>query len=225
MMDNLIAYLICFSLGALITYVDISSFFSERKVGAASIIRVFSADLFISANGLIGLAILAWSLSDPTAKINSVLPFESAIGKALIIGISIPALIRSKWFTVMSRDEKTNPAGFEAIYLWFKDQVLMKVLNHSLIRKDKICIFFAKKLEGDKSVPEKVHERVAEIIGKIKIELLPEREKEYKNIEQAYSDDPASFEHLKKLFNWAIDSTNISLMKAYFKQLVAENLE
>jgi hypothetical protein len=222
-MDNLIAYLICFGLGALITYVDISSFFSEKKVGAASIIRVFSANLFISANGLIGLAILAWALSDPTAKINSVLPFESAIGKAFIIGISIPAIIRSKWFTVMSKDEKTNPAGLEAIYLWFKDQVLMKVLNHSLIRKDKICISYAKKLEGDKSVPDKVHERVAEIIGKIKIELLPEREREYKNIEQAYSDDIASFEHLKKLFNWAIDSTNISLMKAYFKQLVAEN--
>ena len=218
-MDFVIACLICFGLCSLTAYMDLHTFFSEKKTSVVSIIRVLSADLFIVLNGFLGLAILIWALMDPQAKINKVLSFESAIGKGLIIGISIPVLIRSKWFSLTTKDGGSS-AGLEAIYEWIKFNVLQRVQSNSFLRKKHFAQVHAKKFEGKKSVPDKVLDGVCKLVKPFKSDdQIEELKKEYDNIKRRYNSKLASIAHLQALLEWAIDNTNISSMEQYLADL------
>ena len=218
-MDNIMAYLICFALCALTAYMDIYTFFSKKRISVVSILSVLSADAFILLNGLLGLAILAWALMDLQAKINTVLSFESAVGKGLIIGFSIPMIIRSKWFSLTTKDGSSS-AGLDALYEWIKYNVLTRVQSVNYLRKKHFAQVHARSLNGKKSVPDKVYETVCKLVKPFKPdEEFEELQKEYNNINRRYKNELATIDHLQELFEWAMDNTSLSSMKRYLADL------
>ena len=216
-----IAILICFLFGALAAYMDIASFFREKKLGVARIIREAGAMLFIAANGLIGLGFLLWSLSDTNAKINEVLPFKDVLGRGLVIGLSIPMLIRSKWFSI--KQDGTSAAGIEAIYQWARIGVLHRVHRKSLGIKRRIARRYAGILEGRAQVPDRLLQYVLDVLepfSKSEREL-DDLKAEYSKLAEAYAAQPASKEHLRELFVWAMDKCGIRSAESFLEDMAA----
>jgi hypothetical protein len=215
--EALIAIFICFSFGAFTAYKDIESFFIERKIGVSRIYRQSAALAFIVGNGLIGVGILIWALSDSTAAINTLL-VDSVVGKGIIIGVSVPLIIRSKWYSM--KQDGSSPAGLEMIYLKIREDVLWQVNKNSVAEKERIAEKFASLLEGNETVPEKVLQHVISIREPfVSKDQLHEIRAEFDAMIPSKANEVASKKHLTELILWAMNNCGIEDSEKYLKSI------
>lgn len=214
-MNEITAMLICLFLGGFTAYMDIASFFKLKRIGVAGILQQPAALSFLLGNALLAAAFLMWALSSPQAKINAVLPLDGVIAKGILIGVTVPALLRSRWFSVSSKEESgSSAAGIEAIYEWFRRRVLEQVNGRSIHQKEIIALRYARQLEGKAEVLEYLRRRVqAQLELFESVETFEEHLREYENYANYYAEDVASQDHLMEVIQWAMDATGIKFTK------------
>jgi hypothetical protein len=200
-------------------YFDISFFFKEKKIGVGNIFRQAASTLFLLGNGLIAVAFLWWSLRDPASPINALFSFENPFMKGIAIGLSVPLLIRSKWFSI-AKEEGSKPAGVEALYDGIRGNVLHRINTWSIKLKNQISRDFARRLEKKENVPEKL----LEIVKQETKPFLPDSERkemieEYKRYEEAYKKSQNHQDYLERLFRWAMDWCGIDPVRKHLNDL------
>ena len=218
-LTTIFAWLASFLLAAAAAYVDISSFFRQRRIGVGSVFRQPSALMFVVCNGFVSVLLLYWALTDSELFINRLFTSDNPVLKGIVIGLSVPLLIRSKWFSVAKTDGN-QPAGFEAIYEWIRLNVLQNVNTWSIRIRVKISQKFAKILVEKQNVSEQLRDIVDQEITPFenqdrKIEILDG----YDRIQSKYADEE---EKLKQLLRYALDYCGIAPIRKHLKDLAAD---
>ena len=198
-------------IGAAAAYMDIDRFYRKRRVSILTVLRHIPTDIFIIANGLLGVMLIAWALrTGNESPINRILP-DLELAKVLTVGVSVPVLIRSKFF---SFGENRKPFGVEFFYEWIRNKTLYS-LNHFLLNiKDVESSRFARLFQGDNDVSDDLWERVRETAQQFPDEFdVADLQKEYKNYERQFVDEVGSEKHLKKTIRWAMDTIGVEPTK------------
>ncbi len=222
--EIVLSMMIVFLLGFFTAYMDLFGWFKRQNISTVTIFMNFSALSFLVCNGLIGLLLLLWAIFGESAVINAALPSSDVIPIAVFIGISVPALIRSKWFTSFSINgvkEETSPIGIEAIYESLRIEVLRRILSSSIIKKNKIAGDYARQLQGNHGIPDDIMHCVIDGARPFRSKgELEDLEAEFQNYQRRFATRQSSEEHLKEIIRWAMDNASVHDIKQLLQAAV-----
>jgi hypothetical protein len=204
-------------IGMFAAFNDLEAFFEERRIGIASIWSHIPSFLFIAANGLLGLAFQAWALSAPaTGGINAILQVEHPLLKALVIGTSIPLIVRSRWYSTGVGEGKA--LGPEWFYEWIRRRVLQKLNDRSVELKQRLAASQADRLKAIAGLPDEVLKRVLETRRPFSSDgEMREIQQEFDNYTARFSGQHGSQAHLRALIAWAVDSIGYARTKRFIE--------
>jgi hypothetical protein len=207
-----------FFFGMLAAYLDIDSFFLEKRISytGKDTIEFWT---FLILNGLLSAAFLLWSLSaSPASPINKAIQVESPWSKMIVIGFGVPLLIRSKLF---SFGENQKAAGPALVYDWFRQKMFQSIYLKTGDKKDRITERYASQLSGRAGLDTQIKDWVDTYL---KLFATPaqqaELDQEFNRIQARYQGALAlSKEHLSKLLRWAMDNTAIDYIERHLRKL------
>lgn len=221
-MEIILSLSIVFLMGTLTAYMDLSSFFRRKRISIVTIFRHWVGLLFLIANGTIGSLFLIWAFTDKNAVINKMIPSSNPIIVALIIGVSVPVIIRSKWFTIGPSER--SAVGLAAIYEWIRINVLHRVHQHSIHLKDKLIKKYSMLVESNAEIANEIHRKVIDEVRPFisSDSELEELDAEFNNIQGDFEDREGTQRHLSEIFKWAIERTSISYFKSCMENLTSQ---
>lgn len=207
-----------FLFGMLTGYIDIDSFFRQKRISYAAEDN-FRFWFFLLLNGGISAAFLYWALSSASdSPINKSIQLQNPWGKMFIIGFAVPLLVRSKLF---SFGEDQTAAGPAIAYDWLRLKTFISIHVKSGIKKDRITAKFAAALAGRAGIDTKIKDWVDDYVKPfVTSAQQAELDAEFKRIQDRYTGAAAlGQDHISKLIRWAMDNAAIAYIESKLKHV------
>ena len=199
-------------------YVDIETFFVGRGLSLPVILKHRLSVIFLLINGALAIILLGIMLKVPDCPLNTVILLPEPWQKTLAVAFGVPAILRSKIFSVGSDKQSFGPA---ALYEYFQEHVLYALTIKVADLKDELAQRYSSQI-NDNGFPTAIFERVMTVRKRfLKPNEQAEMEKQYKDLSNQYKADQQMLR--RSLIRWAADSAGFSEIECWLEKYAKAN--
>lgn len=202
MIECLAALFVAVALGGATAWQDVREIFDTRRRARWPIWKHVPSLLFVLGNGAIAAGLVLWARLEPEGAINTLVAIEAPVGQAVVIGLGVSMLLRSKLFYIGS-----DGVGFDRLYLSVRDAVVANNRARFQRARDELVEEFLTPLVGREEVVGVLRQvaRSSRWLGDDSERA--EVDHKFEEFAELFKREPASMAHLSELVDLALDET------------------